>query len=114
MLGGNHQRIHGIVEYLVGLIDGFQSDLQADLLHIFQEQHGMIPLFLSLDQIIIGKAVQIQIVVVVGHIQIKVCAVKFFINLLIQQFGDLLFHNHAPFRCNVYLGKIVFYSVIVL
>jgi hypothetical protein len=64
--------------------------MHAVVLHVFPKQKGVIPLFLGLNHIVVGVAIQIQRVVVVGHIQIQIGTVKFFVDLVVEQVNDFL------------------------
>ena len=70
MLGGNLQGREDGIKNLIRLADGFQSHLQTVILHVFHKEQGVIPLLLSLDHVVVGIAVQIQLVIIVCNIQI--------------------------------------------
>ena len=58
----------------------------------------MIPLLLGLDHVVVGIAVQIQFIIMVGNIQIQVGTVEFLVDLIIQKCCDGSIHKNSPFR----------------
>ena len=96
VLGSGFQRSEEAFENLVRLGDGFQSDLQAVILHILHKEQSVVALFLGLDHVVVGVTVQIVLIIIVCDIQIKICAVEFFIDLLVKELCYLFIHHFIP------------------
>ena len=73
----------------VGLGDGLQRHLSAVVLEILHHQHGVIPLFLRLDLVPVGKAIQALLLIVDGEIQVQIGRIKLLVDLLVEQLRDL-------------------------
>ena len=67
------------------------------------EEHGVIHLFLGLDFIPVGKAVQPLVIIKIGNVQVEIGGIEFLVDLLIQQLGNSLIHH----RYLLITGKIM-------
>ena len=77
----------------LGFVDRFQRHRLVLVLQIGVEQHGVVTLLLRLDHVPVGKAIESLGLEIVGELEIKVCRVKFLVDLLVQQLVYRLVHN---------------------
>ena len=87
------QRLQVAGELLVGLGDGQKLHLAAVLVQVIAENHRMVAIFLGLDLVPVGKAFQALLFVVVGKRQVQVRRVELFVDLVVEQFVDLVVHG---------------------
>ena len=78
-------------------VDGFEADGKTVVLHVLDEEHGVVAFFLCLDIIPVGETVEILVGVPVGDVEIELGAVKFFVDLLIEKLCNFLVHRNLPF-----------------
>ncbi len=84
-----------VVQILVGLGNGAQGHLLAVVLEVLQEEHGMVPLLLGLNLVPVGKAIQTNLVIVQGKVQVQVGGIELLVDLIVEQLRNFLIqHNN--------------------
>ena len=89
VLQGSHQ---GLTEVLIDLVrcsDGSHLGVHIVVLQVVHEEQSVVTLFLCLDLEPVAEAVQVVVIVVIGHIQIEICGVELLGDLLFQQLGNV-------------------------
>ena len=94
MLQARLQHGHIAVQHLIRLGDGAQGHFGAVVMEILIEQHGVVPLLLSLNLVPVGEPVQAPGLEIVGEVQIQIGGVELLVDLLVQQ-GRNLFTQHG-------------------
>lgn len=87
MLQTGFQHVHVAFELFVGFVDGLQGDGAVVVLEILVEEHGVVAFFLGLDFVPVGESGEAAFLEIVVHVQIKVCGVELFVDLIVEQIG---------------------------
>ena len=86
------QRLRKIFKFFTWFIYRFKSYFYTIVLKVFDEEEGVISLFLSLNVIPVAESVKIIVNIIICNIEIKVCAVKFFVYLFVYERSNFLIY----------------------